>query len=114
MEHTNLPFETSRAFTSALPSLSTRVAAPDSPTPKVQPRLCFRAECRVVDLITSLGKPEGKTLEFKRDLSSPDGVLKTIVAFANTSGRVVCWEPKMSQRGSGPPGESNPASTLPL
>ena len=26
------------------------------------------------------------TLEFKRDLSSPDGALKTIVAFANTSG----------------------------
>jgi predicted HTH transcriptional regulator len=30
--------------------------------------------------------PEGKTLEFKRDLSSPDGVLKTMVAFANTAG----------------------------
>lgn len=33
-----------------------------------------------------LTRPEGKTLEFKRDLSSPDGVLKTIVAFANTAG----------------------------
>jgi len=32
---------------------------------------------------------KGKTLEFKRDLSSPDGVLKAIVAFANTSGGVV-------------------------
>jgi ATP-dependent DNA helicase RecG len=30
--------------------------------------------------------PEGKTLEFKRDLSSPEGALKTIVAFANTAG----------------------------
>lgn len=30
--------------------------------------------------------PESKTLEFKRDLSSPDGVLRTIIAFANTSG----------------------------
>jgi predicted HTH transcriptional regulator len=42
-----------------------------------------------VDLITLLSRPEGKTLEFKRDLSSPDGVLKAIVAFANTSGGVV-------------------------
>lgn len=33
-----------------------------------------------------LKRPEGKTLEFKRDLSSPDGALKTIVAFANTAG----------------------------
>ena len=39
-----------------------------------------------MDLITLLSRPEGKTLEFKRDLSSSDGVLKTIVAFANTSG----------------------------
>ena len=30
--------------------------------------------------------PEGKTLEFKRDLSSPDGPLRTIVAFANSAG----------------------------
>ncbi len=33
-----------------------------------------------------LKRPEGKTLEFKRDLSTPEGVLKTIVAFANTAG----------------------------
>ena len=33
-----------------------------------------------------LRRPEGKTLEFKRDLSSPSGVLKMIVAFANTAG----------------------------
>jgi predicted HTH transcriptional regulator len=32
------------------------------------------------------GRREGKTLEFKRDLSSPEGALKTIVAFANTAG----------------------------
>jgi ATP-dependent DNA helicase RecG len=31
-------------------------------------------------------QPEGKTLEFKRDLSSPKSVLKSIVAFANTAG----------------------------
>ncbi|MEA2034092.1 MAG: helix-turn-helix domain-containing protein [Euryarchaeota archaeon] len=30
--------------------------------------------------------PEGKTLEFKRDLSSPKNILKTLVAFANTAG----------------------------
>ncbi len=34
-------------------------------------------------LITS---PEGKTLEFKRDLSSPRPMLKTLLAFANTAG----------------------------
>jgi predicted HTH transcriptional regulator len=46
-------------------------------------------KCRVVDLITLLSRPEGKTLEFKRVISSPDGVLKAIVAFANTSGGVL-------------------------
>jgi ATP-dependent DNA helicase RecG len=40
----------------------------------------------VLDLVEILKRPEGKTLEFKRDLSSPDGALKTIVAFANTAG----------------------------
>ena len=39
-----------------------------------------------MDLVEILRRPEGKTLEFKRDLSSPEGVLKTIVAFANTGG----------------------------
>jgi predicted HTH transcriptional regulator len=42
-----------------------------------------------VDLTALLSRHEGKTLEFKRDLSSPEGVLKAIVAFANTSGGVV-------------------------
>jgi ATP-dependent DNA helicase RecG len=42
-----------------------------------------------VDLITLLSRSEGKTLEFKRDLSSPEGALKAIVAFANTSGGVL-------------------------
>ncbi len=40
----------------------------------------------MTDLVEILKRPEGKTLEFKRDLSSPDGALKTIVAFANTAG----------------------------
>jgi ATP-dependent DNA helicase RecG len=39
-----------------------------------------------VDLHELLKRPEGKTLEFKRDLSSPDGALRTLVAFADTSG----------------------------
>ena len=30
--------------------------------------------------------PESKTLEFKRDLSSSDPILKTVIAFANTAG----------------------------
>ena len=42
-----------------------------------------------MDLVDLLTRPEGKTLEFKRDLSSPRGVLRSIVAFANTSGGVL-------------------------
>ncbi len=33
-----------------------------------------------------LQTPEGKTLEFKRDMSSPRNVVKTLVAFANSAG----------------------------
>ena len=33
-----------------------------------------------------LRREEGKTLEFKRDVSSPKNLLKTLVAFANTAG----------------------------
>jgi predicted HTH transcriptional regulator len=36
-----------------------------------------------------LSKPEGKTLEFKRDLSSLKPILKTLVAFANTAGGTI-------------------------
>jgi ATP-dependent DNA helicase RecG len=49
----------------------------------------FRVRCRAADLVTLLSRHEDKTLEFKRDLSSPEGVLKAIVAFANTSGGVL-------------------------
>ena len=42
-----------------------------------------------MDLTTLLRQHEGKTLEFKRDLSSKDGLLRTVVAFANTSGGTV-------------------------
>jgi ATP-dependent DNA helicase RecG len=42
-----------------------------------------------VDLLELLKRPEGKTLEFKRDLSSTERVLRTLVAFANTAGGTV-------------------------
>ncbi len=40
-------------------------------------------------LETLLNCPEGKTLEFKRDLSSPERVLRTLVAFANGAGGIL-------------------------
>lgn len=40
-------------------------------------------------LLDILKQPEGKTLEYKRDLSSTDGFLRTVVAFANTGGGIV-------------------------
>lgn len=42
-----------------------------------------------MDLIETLRSPEGKTLEFKRDLSSPDPFKRTVVAFANTAGGTI-------------------------
>jgi predicted HTH transcriptional regulator len=42
-----------------------------------------------VSLVELLKRNEGKTLEFKRDLSSPEGILKCLVAFANTAGGIV-------------------------
>jgi predicted HTH transcriptional regulator len=39
-----------------------------------------------MDLVEILKRPEGKTLEFQRELSSPASVLRTLVAFANTAG----------------------------
>ena len=36
-----------------------------------------------------LSREEGKTLEFKRDLSSVGPLLKTVIAFANTSGGTI-------------------------
>jgi predicted HTH transcriptional regulator len=42
-----------------------------------------------MDIRYLLRRHEGKTLEFKRDLSSPLGVLRTLVAFANSSGGVL-------------------------
>ncbi len=42
-----------------------------------------------MDLVEILKRAEGKTLEFKRELSSPEGAIKTIVAFANTAGGIL-------------------------
>jgi predicted HTH transcriptional regulator len=42
-----------------------------------------------MDITDLLRRAEGKTLEFKRNIASPDGVLRTLVAFANTAGGVV-------------------------
>ena len=49
-----------------------------------------------MDLIATLKRTEGKTLEFKRDLSSPRGIVRTVVAFANTAGGalLICVEDK--------------------
>ena len=42
-----------------------------------------------MDLLATLKRPEGKTVEFKRDLSSPVGFLRSVAAFANTAGGVL-------------------------
>ncbi len=42
-----------------------------------------------MNLATLLKQPESKTLEFKRDLSSTAGVLRSVVALANTAGGTV-------------------------
>jgi len=41
---------------------------------------------KIEELLTH---PEGKTLEFKQDLSSPKNIMKTLTAFANTAGGVL-------------------------
>lgn len=40
----------------------------------------------MIDIQEIITLPEGKTLEFKRDLSSLKPILKTLIAFANTAG----------------------------
>ena len=40
----------------------------------------------MMNIETLLKQPEGKTLDFKRGISSPKGLIKTLVAFANTAG----------------------------
>lgn len=72
------------ALTVSMDGWSYRIA--DHPTRKDGKFVYFRVRFRVVILLELLKQPEGKTLEFKRDLSSPDGVLRSIIAFANTAG----------------------------
>ena len=43
----------------------------------------------MVDIKEIASLPEGKTIEFKRDLSSMKPILKTLVAFANTAGGIL-------------------------
>ena len=40
----------------------------------------------MIDIREIASMPEGKTIEFKRDLSSMKPILKTLIAFANTAG----------------------------
>jgi ATP-dependent DNA helicase RecG len=55
-----------------------------------------------MDLVEILRRQEGKTLEFKRDMSSPEGILRTAVAFANTSGgRIVIGVEDKTKRVAG-------------
>jgi ATP-dependent DNA helicase RecG len=65
-----------------------RLELPNAGQPTRKDGKCFffRVWFRVVNLLELLKRPEGKTLEFKRDLSSPPGVLRSIIAFANTAG----------------------------
>lgn len=42
-----------------------------------------------MDMIALLQRTESKTLEFKQDLSSHEGIVKTLISFANTSGGVL-------------------------
>lgn len=42
-----------------------------------------------MDLLELLRTPEGKALEFKRDLSSRRGIVRSLVAFANSAGGVL-------------------------
>lgn len=42
-----------------------------------------------MDVLEALSRREGKELEFKRDLSSTDGLVRAVIAFANTSGGLV-------------------------
>lgn len=43
----------------------------------------------MLNIVELLRQHEGKTLEFKRDLSSPDKIMWTLVAFANSAGGVL-------------------------
>ncbi len=66
-----------------------------------------------LDAIEILKRSEGKTLEFKRDLSSPAGALKTVVAFANTTWMGATFRIVALWWASNPPPPSSPQTALP-
>ncbi len=51
--------------------------------------MILNGKISVIDIQKILSMPEGKTLEFKRDLSSIKPILKTLIAFANTAGETL-------------------------
>lgn len=53
---------------------------------KIWQKAILKRESIMADIRDMAYLPEGKTLEFKRDLSSSKPILKTLVAFANTAG----------------------------
>ena len=44
-----------------------------------------------MDILDLLARPEGKRLEYKRDLSSPGPVIRALTAFANSAGGVLVF-----------------------
>jgi ATP-dependent DNA helicase RecG len=46
----------------------------------------LQSKIQSMDIIDLLKNEESKTLEFKRDLTAKEGILRTIIAFANTAG----------------------------
>lgn len=53
------------------------------------PCRALQSKLQSMDINALLASPEGKTLEFKRDLSSPEGIIRSVVAFANTAGGTI-------------------------
>jgi ATP-dependent DNA helicase RecG len=49
----------------------------------------LQSRIQSMEILELLKKPEGKTLEFKQDLSSLNPIVRSVVAFANTAGGVL-------------------------
>lgn len=63
-------------------------------------RVC-RVDYRVTDIEDLLTRPEGKRLEYKRDLSLPGPVMRALTAFANSAGGVLVFGVEMTARFEG-------------
>lgn len=59
----------------------------------------LQSKLQSMDINELLASPEGKTLEFKRDISSPDGIIRSVVAFANTAGGTIIIGVKIARDG---------------